>query len=102
MVKILTARVPATCNQKMRHFQCAGTQMTIHRLGQRDSGVDLASPDSKLGSLPHAEAAGPSIAPLLAAATYSEPIGGHVIGDPRAGAHHGTITNSHRRHQRRV
>src|SRR3954454_2760513 len=102
MAKILTAWVPAACNQKMRYFQLAGTRMTIRRLRHRDSGVLLARSDGQLGSLPHAEAAGPSIAPLLAAATDTERIGGHVIGDHRAGAHHGTIANSHRRHQRRV
>src|SRR3954468_14584766 len=102
MSKILAVRVPTTCNQKMRHSQLAGTRMAIRRLRHCDSGVHLAGPDGQLGSLPHAEAASPSIAPLLAAATDTERIGGHVVGDHRAGAHHGTIANSHRRHQRRV
>src|SRR3954452_3502871 len=102
MAKILTVWVPTTCNQKMRHLQLAGTRMIIHRSRRRGSGVHLASPDGQLGSLPHAEAAGPSIAPLLPTATDTERIGGDIVSDHRAGSHHGAVPNYHRRHQRRV
>jgi hypothetical protein len=86
----------------MRHFQLAGTRVTIRRLRYRDAGVHLARSDGQLGLLPHTEAASPSIAPLLTPPADAKRIGGYIVGDHRAGVHNGAITNFHRRHQRRI